>query len=55
MSRDVEMLDFISKNAEMGRDNLRLVLKHVDDPVLHRALKEQVQEYQKTCAAAGRM
>ena len=55
MSRDMEMLDFICKNAEMGRDNLHHVLKRVEDPALHKALKGQMQEYQNTYTAAGRL
>ncbi|MFR3484088.1 MAG: hypothetical protein ACLTXL_11720 [Clostridia bacterium] len=48
MTQDIEMLDYICKNAEMGRDNLSHILDKIEDAELHKCLVSQMEEYQKT-------
>ena len=55
MTQDIEMLDYICKNAEMGRDNLSHILDKIEDAELHKCLVSQMEEYQKTYDSAYEM
>ena len=55
MTQDIEMLEYICKNAEMGRDNLSHILDKIEDAELHKCLVSQMEEYQKTYDSAYEM
>ena len=55
MINDIEMLDYICQNAEMGRDGIMNIIKSTDDLPLRQALEAQLTEYQQTYDAADQM
>ncbi len=55
MISEIDLLNDICKNAEMGRDNLSHVLKQSTDSQLQQALSKQMQGYQETYDSACKL
>jgi len=55
VTQDIQLLNQIYQNAQMGRDGIHNVLDQVEDEGLHAALERQMQGYQKTFDTAGQM
>lgn len=52
MSENTELLQFVHKNAEMGRGTIPKVAELVKEPDFHRALEHQLEEYSKIASQA---
>lgn len=46
MIEDVEMLNYIHQNAEMGRDNIMHMIKMTDDTRFRHSLQTQLEEFE---------
>ena len=55
MLRDSEMLEYVHKATEMGRDGIRSVLKHTRPGEFQRALQQQLTEYEKLNKSSANM
>lgn len=55
MSKDVEMLEFICKNTEMGRDNITNLIHELEPGQLRNALEKQARGYEKAYDEAEKM
>lgn len=47
MNSDVEILNYIHQNSQMGQDTLKQIINIVDDKNFKSMLQEQFQEYKK--------
>lgn len=54
MSENTELLQFVHKNAEMGRGTIPKVLEMVEEPELRRTLNQQLEEYSQIAGEAER-
>ena len=50
MSENTELLQFVHKNVEMGRETIPKVKELVEEPEFRRALDGQLEEYNKIAA-----
>ena len=46
MNQDVELLNYILENAQMGKDSIQELLKRVEDPQFRSLLQNQMEGYQ---------
>lgn len=53
--QDRELLNYVYKGAEMGRDGLMHVIQRCDDPKFRKTLQDQLTEYEKVFDAADQM
>ncbi len=52
MPENTELLQYVHKNAEMGRGTIPKVLEMVDEPPLRQALRRQMTEYSEIAVEA---
>ncbi len=52
---DLDLLQEIYKNAEMGRDGILQIIEKTEDEHFHRALETQLREYERVVDKAGKM
>lgn len=45
MEKDTDLLQFVHKNAEMGKGTIPKVLELVEEPAMRKALDQQLEEY----------
>ena len=55
MMQSNELLQYIYKTTEMGRDGIQSVLKYAEDERFHQALEQQLTEYEKLRGASAQM
>lgn len=55
MLKDTELLQYVHKTTEMGRDGIHEVMKYATDEKLHQALEQQLTEYEKLHGASSQM
>ena len=53
--KETELLQYVHKTTEMGRDGIQTVLKYAEDETFHQALEQQKTEYDKLNGACARM
>ena len=55
VNTNVELLNFIYKNAEMGKQTLPQLLEVCEDASFREVILSQLREYQEICEAAASM
>ena len=55
MMKESELLQYVHKTTQMGRDGIQAVLKYAKDEGFQRALEDQKTEYEKLHSASARM
>lgn len=55
MLKDNELLQYVHKTTEMGRDGIQSVMKYAEDEKFHRALEQQLTEYEKLHGVSTQM
>lgn len=55
VNTNVELLNFIYKNAEMGKQTLPKLLEVCEDAAFRPVIQSQLREYEDICAAAADM
>lgn len=55
MINDVQMLNYIRKNTQMGIDGIQVVLEHTQDNKLSQVLNSQLEEYRSIYNSADEM
>ncbi len=52
MEKDSDLLQFVHKNAEMGKGTIPKVLEMVEEPEMRKALRQQLKEYEDIAGQA---
>ena len=52
MYTDTDMLNHVYQSTQMGQEGILSVMKHVKEPGLNQALRQQLNEYGKICDTA---